>query len=410
MAITIPSDFNVITGGGSRYITQASAINDATMQDLIENAHYLYAVAFNRVLMERDYIVPVATTGTSFIIGMETTATLGTDMSGVLLEVYRGAKCEIKIDILKSDATDFSTPVTNTFSEPGSLGSSSATVTGITETDVIIRVSYRSTDGASAQLWGVRVIESSLAALPPFPYTFLGADFDSDTGSLDGTPVFPTDWDRGTGSWTVYGSTTDDGPGTNYGWLSGKSGTGSSGTGPTGGMLAGVDATAGTINTAAAYRYCYVETSGSSGSPNKRFLLRTPEINLSTAASNNTLKLTLWFHAYGVNIGTFGIAATTSASSASSAVEATSGSGFTSDSLGGLSMEYWNVDGGASSTTGVRITGTQQASNGEAYRKITVDLNDLAGASSVYFHIFYKSGSSFKGDLAIDSIKIEGET
>ena len=160
--------------------------------------------------------------------------------------------------------------------------------------------------------------------------------------------------------------------------------------------------------------FMYTEVSGQYS---KRFLLRTPQLDFSNSLSNNTLELTFWFHMYGANIGSLGVAATTSATSAGSNVEAASGTGFTSDTAGGMTMVYWddNSDDGSSTSSGVRITGQQQtAGNGSTsvdahWRKATVDLNALAGESSVYIWFFAKSGTSWRGDICIDDVQVVGE-
>ena len=156
-----------------------------------------------------------------------------------------------------------------------------------------------------------------------------------------------------------------------------------------------------------------------SGQYNKRFLLRTPELDFSNSLSNNTLELTFWFHMYGANIGSLGVAATTSATSAGSDVEASSGTGFVSDSTGGMTMVYWddNSDDGSSTSSAVRISGQQQtAGHGSTsvdahWRKATVDLRAMAGESSVYIYFFSATKAHtyyWCNDTAVDSIKVVG--
>ena len=151
-----------------------------------------------------------------------------------------------------------------------------------------------------------------------------------------------------------------------------------------------------------------------SGQFNKRFLLRTPELDFTNSLANSTLKLEFWFHMYGSNIGNLGVAAT---DNSTSAANATLGKHFTSDTLGGLTIVYWDDDSddGSSTASGVRITGQQQSAGhgstatGAHWRKATCDLNDLAGQSSVYLWFFSKSSSSFRGDVCLDDIIVTGE-
>ena len=92
----------------------------------------------------------------------------------------------------------------------------------------------------------------------PSETTILSVDFNS-VGSSDGSSAtLPSGWAKAdSGNMTVYGSTTDDDMGANQdtrGWVIGSGGTPSSGTGPNGGHLDGVDATDGTQNTTTAHR------------------------------------------------------------------------------------------------------------------------------------------------------------
>ena len=117
---------------------------------------------------------------------------------------------------------------------------------------------------------------------------------------------------------------------------------------------------------------------------------------------------------YGSNIGNLGVAAT---DSSTSAADSTLGKHFTSDTAGGLTIVYWdtNDDDGSSTASGVRITGQQQtAGHGSTsvnahWRLASVDLNDLAGQSSVYLWFFSKSSSSYRGDVSIDDLSVVGE-
>ena len=216
----------------------------------------------------------------------------------------------------------------------------------------------------------------------------------------------PTNWR--TTSDTVYGSTAAD-----RAWSSDIGGTTPSGaTGPTNGHGGGYNASDGAEATSTpGDEYMHVEATNQF---NKRFLMRTPELDFSNALANDTLKLHFWFHMYGSNMGNLGVAATDNSTSAG---DDTLGKHFTSDTAGGLTMTYWDdaSDDGSSTATGVRITGQQQtAGHGTAttaahWRKATVDLNDLAGQSSVYIWFFSKSGAQFRSDCSIDDVAVVGQ-
>ena len=143
-------------------------------------------------------------------------------------------------------------------------------------------------------------------------------------------------------------------------------------------------------------------------------LLRTPELDLSTALANDTLKLYFWFHMYGSNMGNLGVAVT---DSATSAADDTLSLHFTGESAGGATITFWddNSDDGSSTSSAVRISGQQQTqghgnTTTDAHWRVgAVDLNSVAGQSSVYIWFYGKTGSGFRSDMAIDDVEVVGE-
>ena len=136
--------------------------------------------------------------------------------------------------------------------------------------------------------------------------------------------------------------------------------------------------------------------------------------------------MTFWAHNFcaAVNQGTkdgygMGLAATTNATSASSAVEAGSGLGFTGFTAGGATMVYTDTTG--SSRSEVRLGGagriqtsghSDSLADANKWVKVTVDLSAAAGQSSVYiyFTMFpHAAGNGFQQDVCIDSIAIIGQ-
>ena len=221
-----------------------------------------------------------------------------------------------------------------------------------------------------------------------------------------GLAAHPVGWETNTTD-TVYSSTTADRQWTSDGGQT----TPSSQTGPTAGHNSsqGID---GDGREGISFDdYIYTEATSQF---NKRMLLRTPELNFSNALSNNTLKLYFWFHMYGSNMGSLGVSATNNSTSAG---DSGLSKHFTSDSAGGLTIVYWddNSDDGSSTASGVRITGQQQTaghgstSPGAHWRLAAVDLNDLAGQSSVYLWFFGKTGPQFRSDICIDDVEVVGE-
>tara|TARA_Y100000361_G_scaffold124564_1_gene117710 strand:- start:719 stop:1546 length:828 start_codon:yes stop_codon:yes gene_type:complete len=217
-----------------------------------------------------------------------------------------------------------------------------------------------------------------------------------------GLGAIPTGWQTLTTD-TVYGSTTADRQ-----WTSDSGGTTpSSTTGPTDGH----DSSASDGRESTGSDYIYTEATQQF---NKRMLLRTPALNFTNALSNSTLQLEFWFHMYGSNMGDLGVAVTDNATSAG---DSTLSLHFTGDSTGGATIVYWDDDSddGSSTSSAVRISGQQQTlghgstNSGAHWRKATVDLNSVAGQSSVYIWFFGKTGAQFRSDICIDDVVVTGE-
>ena len=82
-----------------------------------------------------------------------------------------------------------------------------------------------------------------------------------------------------------------------------------------------------------------------------------------------------------------------------------------------FAITFWddNSDDGSSTSSAVRISGQQQtAGHGDTttdahWRLGVVDLNSVAGQSSVYIWFFGKTGGGFRSDMAIDDVLVVGE-
>lgn len=236
--------------------------------------------------------------------------------------------------------------------------------------------------------------------------TYLSVDFSDQT--YTNTTVNPTGWNEMSTTGTAWSGQTN----TRTIWQYDYNNTGSSNTGPNGGLAGGVNATTGTQSNT--NRYLYVETSTTqvSTAPYNMTVMTLPVMNFSNSLSNNTLKLTFWFHMFGTNLSVtqhFGVAATTSQTDASSTNEVISGSGFTATDGGGLNITYWTADDGSTTSTSNRISGQQQTSSSALWRKAEVDLDGLAGQSGVYLHFMLSNIRYFTCDFAVDGVLIAGE-
>ena len=258
-------------------------------------------------------------------------------------------------------------------------------------------------------------------------------DFNDDTGASNTSTTLPTGWAKAdSGNFTLYGSTTDYNLTTSQdtkGWVFQSSNTTSSNTGPIGGHTGGPDTlgsviTSGVSDETTAHRYLLAETSNPMAPPigneARATIIRTEELDFSAYTS---VEITFWFHAFGATYGSAGgtgIAVTTSATSASSAVEAGSGLGFTSYTAGGAGISFTDLSGTAKELVRIGSEGQVQtdghaSSDAEANRwiKATSDLSAAAGQSSVYIHfaaITNPATSSYTQDTGIDSISIIGTT
>ena len=228
-------------------------------------------------------------------------------------------------------------------------------------------------------------------------------------GTVGGTGFgqHPIGWETLSNTHIVFGTTA-----VTRAWTSDAGGTTpSSGTGPSAGHDSSQGIDGDGREGASTDDYIYTEATSQF---NKRMLLRTPELDFSNALSNNTLKLYFWFHMFGSNMGSLGVAAT---DSSTSAADTTLGLHFTGDTTGGATITFWddNSDDGSSTSSAVRISGQQQtAGHGSTsvdahWRLAAVDLNSVAGQSSVYIWFFGKTGASFRSDMCIDDVEVVGE-
>ena len=254
-------------------------------------------------------------------------------------------------------------------------------------------------------------------------------NFQNDTGTGTGSGTIPSGWERSTGgAYTIYGTTVDTSSASlpARGWQFTSGTTVTTNSGPGGGHVGGPDAIGFVVDPssgtwASTNRYLYYEaSSATSATSNYRSVIRTEELDFS---GYSNITMTFWFHAYGDafggNVGG-AVAVTTAAQSSSSADEAGTGLGLTSDTAGGATITYEDLGGTSHSVVRIGAGGQVQTSGHTSvlnsatnyYVKATCDLSAAAGQSSVYVHFVMitnaVAGTPYRQDLAIDSISIIG--
>tara|TARA_R100001510_G_C7645984_1_gene203289 strand:+ start:599 stop:1609 length:1011 start_codon:yes stop_codon:yes gene_type:complete len=282
----------------------------------------------------------------------------------------------------------------------------------------------------------------------------------------DSRSALPTGWQctiSGTDV-TVYGSTSETSIGSTRGWVIGEGTTGSTGTGPGGGVewiwpiFANLDSdsdgdpdvfyatpsdrqesgiyidadniTSGAWEATKPHYLCYESSSGgASNTATFRHPIRTDAIDVSGLAANTKLYIEFWVHAYGSSFGGasndsgkgLGIAVTTATDSCSSADEAGTGLGFTSDTEGGADILVLKTDGTSLTTKRIGGTGQIQTSGhtdslsvDNHWAKCIVDISAASGQSDpiyIYFcnftsHEGLVSNNFFRQDICIGNIGI----
>jgi hypothetical protein len=159
-------------------------------------------------------------------------------------------------------------------------------------------------------------------------------------------------------------------------WQSDTGGTPSSSTGPNGGVVdtSGYAAN-GNVNSSSSYRYMYTETS-SPNYPTVSLAFRYYKSNMGGSGTQSRYKF--WYHMYGATMG----------------------------GLTAYAAVYNSSFNQASRAQVISISGQQQTSATQAYleRSVTVTYSTTYG---VGISFYYVSGTSFTGDLAIDSLLVE---
>ena len=197
-----------------------------------------------------------------------------------------------------------------------------------------------------------------------------------ETAGLDWSPSNThSDWVNGTSAVDGAKWNRNSDNKTTKGWNCGQDGTGSSGTGPNG----GVDPSDGSHDTSSdGDRYLFSECSGQN---TKAFITRMPGFNFSTEMLNTgaDLNLKFWVHAYGSNMGDLYVYIDTNATSnhatATELAAYESFSGYTA--------------------------------NSSVWQQKTISLNSYRTTDAIhYIYFLTQNGTSFRSDMAIDGIQI----
>jgi len=169
------------------------------------------------------------------------------------------------------------------------------------------------------------------------------------------------------------------------GWNCGQDTTGSSGTGPNGGVNP-ADGTHDQSSDGDRYIYCEATTgTGGVGSSltaaNRTWVTRTRGYNFSTTMSNTSLNLNLkfWLHAFGSQIGDLFIYIDTNTAS--------------NHSTATLIQSYTSFSG--------------FSANSSVWQQQTVSLNSYRAVDAThYIYFVYEGATGFRADLAVDHVEL----
>jgi len=208
-------------------------------------------------------------------------------------------------------------------------------------------------------------------------YDFNGQSTQTSTGWVPNTAYAADGWVNGNSS--VNGTSFRSGT-TSQGLNCDSGTTPSSRTGPGGGMTSPTD---GTIDSASGQKFLYKEAS--SGRSGWDHVGRTPGYNFSTlmTSTSNNLRLVFGYHAYGSNITTniYNIYTDTATTTNTSS---------------------------ATLLSTLAASGNTMSSSNASYVIKSIDLNAYRTVNSThYFWINLPIVSSYRGDIAIDSVYFE---
>ena len=208
-------------------------------------------------------------------------------------------------------------------------------------------------------------------------YTFDNQTNDNQNGWTPGgtNPNYATDgWANGA---TGISGARWESARTSQGMNMDSGGTGSSGTGPNGGMTSYTNGTPDGANTK---RYMYKEASGSRRGFDH--VVRTPGYNFSSLMSNtsNNLKMVFWYHAFGSNIVNDIYSLWTDTATTSNATQATN-------------------------LVTLPASGNTMPNGAASYVIQEIDLNAYRTLNQTnYFWLVIGVMNGFRGDVALDSV------
>tara|TARA_B100001094_G_scaffold103732_1_gene99998 strand:+ start:4851 stop:6527 length:1677 start_codon:yes stop_codon:yes gene_type:complete len=167
------------------------------------------------------------------------------------------------------------------------------------------------------------------------------------------------------------------------GWNLGQDGTGSSGTGPTGGVNI---SNGGHYTTTNLDKYMYTEVTG--GRHAYCFVARMPAFNSNNMIdATNDLNLKFWAHGYGTNMGDLFVYIHTAA---------------TANHSNATELAQYLHTGDAS--TNRHWSGF--TSNSSVWQEKTISLNSYRNGADYYIYFVSQNGTSYRADLAVDAVQI----
>ena len=163
MAAIVPTHYQYDTPADSTRIALGRTIGKSgEVADFVERPNFLYASANLRAIFERYFRPTLTTTSTSNVTLPDYYTRLSTTRDEVEV-LTEGANCTVTVGIYTTGGALIGTAYSHTHSG-ASQSTNFATYTGITASEVLVRVSIKVPSSGTASLFFARVLEQPLLA------------------------------------------------------------------------------------------------------------------------------------------------------------------------------------------------------------------------------------------------------